>query len=178
MIKEEEIREVGQFGTPHGINGELNASFDADVDIEALSCIIVEIDGIYVPFFIQSLRSRGATAVLLTIDGISNENEASLLARKPIFALKNECTVFETDEDVEDGFYAEDLIGYKCCDTDKKFSGLIVSIDDSTANVLFVIEAKGYARPLLVPVADEYIADLNPGNKSIVFELPEGFLDI
>ena len=49
MITRAEITEIGTFNKPHGIQGEISASFLCDFDeIELLSCIIVDEDGIFV----------------------------------------------------------------------------------------------------------------------------------
>ena len=56
MILKEELTEIGRFGKPHGIQGEINATVDDDVDVDAINRIVVNIDGIYVPFFIRSIR--------------------------------------------------------------------------------------------------------------------------
>lgn len=50
MITSEQIIEIGKFGKPHGINGEISAFIDDDVDIEAIDRIVMDVDGIYVPF--------------------------------------------------------------------------------------------------------------------------------
>lgn len=52
MISDSEIRLIGRFNKPHGINGEISLSVDGDMDIQfdALRCIIVKVDDINVPF--------------------------------------------------------------------------------------------------------------------------------
>ena len=47
MITSEQIIEIGKFGKPHGINGEISAFIDEDVDIEAINRIVMDVDGIY-----------------------------------------------------------------------------------------------------------------------------------
>ena len=64
MIVESEISVIGRTLKPHGINGEIAATIDAPVNLDSLQCIILDIDGIYVPFFIRSYRYRGSEAVL------------------------------------------------------------------------------------------------------------------
>ena len=48
MIFDSEIRLIGRFNKPHGINGEISLSIDGDMDIQfdALRCIIVKVDDI------------------------------------------------------------------------------------------------------------------------------------
>ena len=68
MITESEIIEIGKLGKPHGINGEINAYIDDNVDIERLRRIVLEIDGIFVPFFLNDIRTKRVDTVIMNID--------------------------------------------------------------------------------------------------------------
>lgn len=164
---------AGEFNKPHGIKGEISASFDPRVDIDALKCVVAEVNGLFVPFFIDGVRSRGADAVLLTIDGITDENEAKLLSRKPLYLLNGDAALAADDED--DGFYAEDLVGFSALDEEGAVIGKISGVDDATANVLFVIDRPDGSEAL-VPVADEFIDGIDPESATITLRLPDGLL--
>lgn len=164
---------AGEFNKPHGIKGEISASFDPRVDVGALKCVVAEVNGLFVPFFIDAIRSRGADAVLLTIDGITDENEAKLLSRKPLYLLNGDAALAADDED--DGFYAEDLVGFSVLDEDGAVIGKIAGVDSTTANVLFVIDRPDGSEAL-VPVADEFIDGIDPESATITLRLPDGLL--
>lgn len=175
------LTEIGRFGKPHGIAGEIAAS--VDVDPEALSCIFVEMDGIMVPFFISSSRPKGNDTVLMKIDGYDDEKEVKVFSHKPFFAPASEVGSLpgdgaDVDPDDEDGLYASDLIGFTAARSDGEPLGEITDIDDNTANVLFVITPPDGGRQLLVPVADEFITAIDPGAKRITLDLPAGILDL
>ena len=54
MIKQEEVYKIGRIGKPHGINGEVHFLFDDDVfDRVESEYLILDIDGILVPFFME-----------------------------------------------------------------------------------------------------------------------------
>lgn len=164
---------AGEFNKSHGIKGEISASFDPRVDVGALKCVVAEVNGLFVPFFIDAIRSRGAHAVLLTIDGITDENEAKLLSRKPLYLLNGDAALAADDED--DGFYAEDLVGFSALDEDGAVIGKIAGVDSTTANVLFVIDRPDGSEAL-VPVADEFIDGIDPESATITLRLPDGLL--
>lgn len=164
---------AGEFNKPHGIKGEISASFDPRVDVGALKCVVAEVNGLFVPFFIDAIRSRGADAVLLTIDGITDENEAKLLSRKPLYLLNGDAALAADDED--DGFYAEDLVGFSALDEDGAVIGKIAGVDSTTPNVLFVIDRPDGSEAL-VPVADEFIDGIDPESATITLRLPDGLL--
>ncbi len=153
MITSEQIIEIGKFGKPHGINGEISAFIDEDVDIEAINRIVMDVDGIYVPFFIDSLRPKRTETVLIKIDEIDDERHAARLTNRIIYALKEDEVKAAPDHD-DDGFYASDLIGYTIVHANGEPVGTITDIEDSTENALFVINRPD-GQPAYIPIADE-----------------------
>lgn len=176
MITSSQLTEIGRFGHPHGINGEISAAIDEGVDVDALKCIIVEFDGINVPFFINSVRTKSATALLLGIDGVDNETQAARFSNKTIHALADDPAVGDEDND-DDGLYASDLIGFRIESTDGELHGEITDIDDSTVNVLFIVRSDS-GRQIMIPVADELIDNIDEEGKTITVSLPDGILDL
>ena len=101
MIRLSEIAEVGRFNKPHGIKGEISVSINTDIDLNDVKCVIVPIDGIFVPFFLQTVRPKTADTSLITIDGIDSEEKAQDLANRPLFILRSD---LPDDDNDEDGF--------------------------------------------------------------------------
>ena len=190
MILRTELKEIGRLQKPHGINGEINVQSLLDADeLASLRCVVLEIDGIFVPFFISASRPKSAQTSLLTIDGITSEAEAAKLCPAPLYALRDdirrlEATDSESEDDSEDeeddeeGFYAEDLIGYTVESDDGLLRGEIVDLDDSTDNYLFIVRDQE-GRRLMLPVADgSMIEEVDPERHHILLSLPEGLLDL
>lgn len=190
MILRTELKEIGRLQKPHGINGEINVQSQLDADeLASLRCVVLEIDGIFVPFFISASRPKSAQTSLLTIDGITSEAEAAKLCPAPLYSLRDdirrlEATDSESEDDSEDeeddeeGFYAEDLIGYTVESDDGLLRGEIVDLDDSTDNYLFIVRDQEGRRQML-PVADgSMIEEVDPERHHILLSLPEGLLDL
>lgn len=163
MITEEEIVAVGHTGKTHGVQGEIVAEFDVEFDVEKCAYFVFDIDGIFVPFFISSLRSKSDVSVLLKFDGIADEKHARELCNKQIF-VKRELIV-QSDE-----LSLNYFIGFTVVDAVKGVVGVIDDVDDSTENALFAI---GDA---LIPVCDEFIANINHEKRVITMNLPEGLV--
>jgi len=176
MILKEELTEIGRFGKPHGIQGEINASIDDDVDIDAIDKMVLNIDGIYVPFFIRSIRVKRHDSVIIAIDDVNDEDQAARFTNLDIYALISDNVREVSDED-EDGFYAADLIGYTIVHADGRPVGKITEINDSTENALFIVQLPD-GTDRYIPIADELIDDVNPEKRYIVMTLPEGLLDL
>lgn len=190
MILRTELKEIGKLQRPHGINGEINVQSRLDADeLASLRCVVLEIEGIFVPFFISASRPKSSHTSLLTIDGITSEAEAAKLCPAPLYALRDdirrlEATDSESEEDSEDeeddeeGFYAEDLIGYTVESDDGLLRGEIVDLDDSTDNYLFIVRDQD-GRRLLLPVADgSMIEEVDTQRHHLLLSLPKGLLDL
>jgi 16S rRNA processing protein RimM len=182
MIRRDELTAIGTIYKPHGINGEVSASFEANVDPAALRCIVLDCDGIFVPFFLNSVRTKGAQTVLLKIDGFENENDVAQLANQTIYGLTRELAdaAYDDDDDETDGdegFYASDFIGYVINDEHGEVIGEIVDLDDRTDNFLFEVKTpKGST--VYIPVADEYITDINEDDRTLEMDLPIGLIEL
>lgn len=173
MIQRKELTKVGKLLKPHGINGEIVALIENDVDLAEVSCIVLEIDGINVPFFINAVRPKSADTDLLTIDGVADETAAAAICNHDLYVKTSELP--EADIDAE-GFYADDLVGFDVYVSDERI-GKITGINDTTANYLFIIERPA-GETVLVPVADEFIEILDPEKRRIELTLPEGLLEL
>ncbi len=177
MITQEEIVEIGQFVKPHGINGEITATFPdgfSDEEIREFSCIITCEDGIFVPFFISSVRPKSAQSLLLSLDGVNTEMEARHFAGKTIYVKRDEIAEDE-GYDGEDGAYASDYIGYTITDDEQGVIGEITDIDDTTENYLFIVRRTDDTE-VLIPIAQEYILNIDTEAKTISMSLPSGLI--
>lgn len=176
MIKRSEIIEAGLFNKAHGIKGEISATLDLDIDFNDIKCLIIEIDGIYVPFFISNVRPKNQNTFLLVIEGIRSEQEAKMLTNKPFYILKDDLPENE-DVDDEQGLYASDFIGYKLFDVSEGLIGEIIDINDVTDNVLFVVRTEN-GKTFLIPVADELITEFDTDKEEIFMDIPSGLLEL
>ena len=172
MIRENEITSVGSFLKPHGIKGEIAAELDIDCeDVDNLTCIICEMEGIFVPFFINNARSKGRDTVLLTVDGVKDEKEAAMFTGKTIYALSSEVE----QEGIGEGMYVTDLAGFTVDAEGAGTIGIIDYVDDSTANILFVVKDKD-GETVYIPAAEEFITGLDLDDKTVTMRLPDGLL--
>lgn len=174
MIEEKELVEIGKFGKPHGIHGEINVYLDEDVIADRLEKLIVNIDGIFVPFFIESIRPKRIDSVIVALDDIDNEQDAAKLTNLDIYALITDDVKEEPDGD---GMYAADLIGYTIVHVNGQQAGVITGVEDSTENALFLVELPDKST-VYIPIADDLIDEIDTDRKLIVMTIPEGLLDL
>lgn len=175
MILVEEIKNIGKIQKTHALKGELNMILEVDPEyfLEG-NPLIVEIDGIYVPYYIETIRPKGNTSFLVKIEGVDSESEASYFINKNIYMLKK-----DSDEWLEEGEgESESLIGYKVYEVNSGISvGEIEDIDDSTVNLLFIVRQKN-GEEVLIPANDNLIIGIDDENKTITMEIPDGLIDL
>ncbi len=176
MIKREDLISVGHYNKPHGVVGEISATVNVDIDLlQHLSCLVSEIDGIFVPFFAEACRPKSRETVLLTIDGIDNEEDAAMLVNREIFALKGDIQCF-ADDDEEDEYPLDYFIGFELQDSDRTRVGVIIDVDEQTDNAIFIVDRDGYE--CMVPATDELIVEFDIDKRIMVMDLPQGLLNL
>lgn len=180
MITADLLTAIGRVIKPHGVAGEMSIQFTVDSPadtVEAAECLIFDIDGIFVPFFPDTVRPRGSESLLVKLDGIDSDTDAAQFSGKTVFALTDRLPEDDEEDELDpDNLYAGQLAGFEAYDADTPI-GTITDIDDTTENVLFIVENAEGSR-ILVPVADEFISGIDIDNRKIYFSLPEGILDL
>lgn len=175
MIKIEELYKVGKIQKTHALKGELNMICDIDPQyfMEG-NPLILDYDAIFVPYFIESVRPKGTTSYLVKIDGIDTEEAASQFVNKDIYISKKEAE--DLIEDIEEE--EDQLIGFQIYDTKTNtLIGRITGIEDSTTNILFIVENEN-GEEVYIPAVENFIEEIKEGDKIIRMNLPEGLLGI
>ena len=169
MIKKEEVYKIGRIGKAHGIKGEVSFNFDDDVfDRVDAEYLVLEVDGILVPFFMEEYRFRSDSTALVKFEDIETQDRVRELTNCDVYFPR------DLVDDEEEVLTYSFLIGFDIIDasTDKKV-GTIASVDESTLNILFELE-----EGTLIPASEELITDIDKDNKTITIALPEGILDL
>ncbi len=178
MINLLDLRNVGTVNKPHGIAGEMSVTFDPDMPEPSVGdCLVMEVEGLLTPFFIEHVRPRGnADTWLIQLEGVMDDASAKIFNGKAVYMRKSDLPADEIAGD-DDGFFAEDLIGFSA-EIDGEVIGKITAVDDRTSNYLFVVQREADKREILIPVADEFITNIDAQARIIDFSLPEGLIEI
>nr|WP_321407251.1 ribosome maturation factor RimM [uncultured Carboxylicivirga sp.] len=174
MIDKHECRQIGIIVKTHGIKGELVVRLFDEFNIDHLDTefLFIELDGGLVPFFLEEAREKNKTDVLVKLELAKEESEIERLIDGRVYVKKG--TVDETADD--EAFSAYQLVGYSVQAIGIGPLGKIVAIKDISKNPLFEIEFEG--REILVPIVEDFIVNIDDENEVIIFELPEGLIDL
>ena len=169
MIRREEVYKIGKLGKTHGVNGEISFLLDDDVfDRTDADYLILDIDGILVPFFIDSYRFKTDSNALMKFDGIDTQERARELTGCDVYFPR---VLFDDDDD---SISWAELVGYSLIDSNSgKVIGEIAAIDDTTINILFELTTGK-----LIPASEELITHIDTKKQQIYINLPEGILEL
>lgn len=175
MIEKKDITPIGKFQKTHALKGELNAILDIDPEYFLTgNPLIVEIDGIFVPFYAETIRNKGTYSYLIKLQGIDQEETAREFVNKEILMLTKDADDWlDAEEEDIDGF-----IGYSVINklTDENI-GKIEFINQETENILFGIKDSN-SDIFYIPAVEDFISEIDYEGKRIKMDLPEGLLEI
>ena len=173
MIRKEEVFKIGQFAKPHGIKGEISLVPNCDLFDEVEDpCVICEIDGILVPFFIEEYRYKTDTVMLVKLENVNDEKAARDFTNREVFFPLEDVG----EDDLVGDMSWDSFIGYTVIDELHGELGKITDVDETTINVLLQIDHKG--NEILLPAAEELITSADHENKTLRVSVPEGLLDL
>lgn len=169
MIKAEEVYKIGRIGKAHGIKGEVSLQFDDDIfDRVDADYLVLDVDGILVPFYMEEYRFRNDSICLVKFCDIDTQQRAAELTGCEVYFPR--ALTGEADEMPS----LASLVDFGIVDaSDGKTVGNIVAIDDQTANILFELEGG-----TLIPANDDLITDIDWKGKRITMNIPKGLLEL
>jgi len=169
MIKAEEVYKIGRLGKAHGVKGEVSFQFEDDIfDRVDADYLVLDIDGILVPFFMEEYRFRSDTVCLVKFKGVDTQQRAQELTGCDVFFPR---ALAEEGEEIPS---LASLVGFDIVNvSDGRTIGNIAAIDDSTVNILFELEDG-----MLIPANDDLIEVIDTEKQQIKMNLPSGLLEI
>lgn len=170
MIRKEEVFKIGVINKPHGVKGEVSFTFTDDI-FDRVDCdyLILLLDGILVPFFMEEYRFRSDNMALVKFEDIDTAEEARKFTNVEVYFPKK---FMDEQEDVTSWNF---FIGFRVEDEHHGYLGEITDVDDTTINVLFSIEKDG--EELLLPAHEEFIIDLDRKKKVMKVDVPDGLIE-
>ena len=169
MIKREDVYKIGRLGKAHGVKGEVSFQFTDDIfDSVDAEYLVLDVDGILVPFFMEEYRFRNDSVCLVKFCDVDTQQRAQELTGCDVYFPR------ALAEEAEETPSLSSLVGFDIVRVSDGFAiGKITAIDDTTQNILFELEDG-----TLIPASDELIENIDVNKKEIIMNIPEGLLDI
>ena len=170
-ISELDLVKIGELIRTHGYKGEAVIKLTINFErITITELIFLVIDGNKVPFFFSyPPKPYKKNGLLIKLDNIDSDTEIKKLINAPVFT-ENKNITEELNEESEipenfDVYNGEFLIGR---------SGTYLNIPSNP--ILSVFSKKG--NEILIPVNDQFLKSIDYEKKTIIFDLPEGLIEI
>ena len=164
--------EVGFIQRTHGIKGELQVSWNDTLNLtqENIESVFVEIDGIPIPFFINSLRQKTEESSIVKFDDVDDIQSADELVG---YKLMLPSDLIPEDDDIE----LKDLVGYTVTSTSGQTIGLIENYEEFNLNSIYYIKTPE-GKEVIIPATDDLIVEFDVDTKTVLMEIPEGLLEL
>jgi 16S rRNA processing protein RimM len=172
-MKKDECFYLGKIVKKYSFKGELLAKLDTDEPhlYQELDAVFIDFRGSLIPYFIEQSQLHKSNLLRLKFEDVETEEDADALLKAELYLPLSALPKLEGDK-----FYFHEVIGFSIIDKNFGPVGTIVSVNDTTAQALFVIDRDG--KEILIPMNDELIIEVNRDKKSILVETPEGLIDL
>ncbi len=153
----------------NGTDGEVLMGFRGILpgDIDAEEPVFIRMDGLPVPFFMESFKVRGSDKALVHFYGVDSLEDAEEIAGKDVFADASE---YEDEE--EDDLSA--IEGWTLLHEDGREAGIISGFEDIPGNpCLYVETPDGQA---MIPFHEDLVLSVDSENRRISMTIPDGLL--
>lgn len=173
MIRQEDVYKIGVLGKPHGVKGEIQFRFTDDVFDQCDSdYLILDMEGILVPFFMEEYRFRSDEVALMKFCDIDSEQRAREFTGIEVYFPRA-----IAEENKEDLSWAQ-IIGFTLLDSKtQKVVGEIISVDETTINLLFDVKTQN-GEEILIPANEELITNVDAEQRNIEVDIPNGLLEL
>lgn len=162
--------EVGKIVKTHGVNGEVIVELDNPAILEdTTEPVVLEIEGLRVPFFISQARAVSAQRARVQFDCTHTEQRAKTLVGCKFFVSPD---VFD---DIDDEYASPSaIVGFTVVDKRHGDIGKVLSVDNLNINPIMVVGEK----QTLIPFHPEFVSKIDFRKRQVRVALPDGLLNL
>lgn len=164
---------LGKIAKKYSFKGEVLVYLDTDEPelYTELESMFVEINGHLVPFFIEKSSIHREKFLRTQFEDMDSEEDADTIVGKDVYLPLTMLPKLEGNK-----FYYHEVVGFDAIDQRLGNFGTILRISDNGVQALFEVQKDEAV--ILIPLIDEFIIEVNRENKSILFNTPEGLIDL
>ncbi|KAA5538219.1 ribosome maturation factor RimM [Paenimyroides baculatum] len=164
---------LGKVAKKYSFKGEVLVYLDTDEPelYTELESMFVEINGHLVPFFIERSSLHREKFLRTQFEDMDSEEIADTIVGKDVYLPLTMLPKLEGNR-----FYYHEVVGFDAIDQRLGNFGTILRISDNGVQALFEVQKDDAV--ILIPLIDEFIIEVNRENKSILFNTPEGLIDL
>lgn len=163
---------LGKITKVVGLKGELSVYLDTDEPekYHQLESVFLTQGEELIPFFIESLKVKGRSQLVVKFRDIEAADAASYVDEELYLPLSMLPPL------TGNRFYYHEIRNFSVEVDTYGYLGSCVDVIEYPHQALFQIDAGG--KEVLVPIVDDFIREVDREHRKIVLSLPEGLLDI
>ena len=173
-MKKEATFYLGKIVRKHSYKGEVVIKLDTDEPdlYQDLEVVFLELNGKLLPFFIEESLLQKGNQLRVRFEDFTTEADAERVLKKEVYLPLTMLPKLEGNK-----FYYHEVIDFDLVDQNYGLVGKIVSVNDSTAQELFVVK-NGDGKEILIPLIDEFLVEVNREKKQVVVNTPKGLIEM
>lgn len=171
-MRKEDTYFLGKITRKHGLSGQVVLKLDTDQPefYNQLESIFVEINGLLVPFFIETQKWQKNDTKIIALKNANEKMVEQVLGKNVMMPLST------LPQLTGNQFYYHEIIGFQLLDENEKSFGEIQSVNDQSPQHYFITNLKG--KEIVVPIVKDWILNVDRIQKKIQMQLPEGLLEV
>lgn len=170
-MKKEDCYFLGKITRRHGLQGNVILKLDTDQPelYNKLGSILVEVNGLLVPFFVEKQQWHREDKILT----FKNASEAMVdqTVGKNVFLPLDTLPVLTGKQ-----FYYHEIKAFEIVDEQGRSCGRIKEVNDQTAQHYFVLNLND--KDVIIPIIKDWIDEVDREKKQIKMRLPDGLLEV
>lgn len=172
-MKKEDCFYLGRVVKKYSFKGELLIKLDTDEPklYEHLGALFLQVRRSLIPFIVEKSSLHKSNLLRVQLDDVNSEEDADRLLKSEVYLPLSALPKLEGNK-----FYYHEIIGFKLIDENFGEVGEIISVNDSTAQHLFVV--KHNEKEVLIPMHDEIIQNVDRLKKEIFAKTPNGLIEL
>ena len=162
--------EVGRLNKAFGVKGFIKVVAQNAFTTDLMKCDVwfIQKGKDSIPYFVETIKED--PVLLVKFDDINSPEEAKVITGCPIF-LKADKISADVDA-IENDF--NKLKGFTVFHDDNSLGKIDRVEEFPQQHMAFVIFEN---RELMIPLLPEFIAEINPAERTMVVQLPDGFIE-
>ena len=160
-MNKDKLIPIGSLVKHHGLKGELKVFLyneDSETLVKGLP-IWIETDNNFISYHLENVRGS-KSSLIIKFKNINSREKSQFLVKKEIYVSRNDFP------DLDEGYYLNDIIGFKIVNDTNQVYGYLKDILVLTGNEILVVDCDG--KEVLVPNVEEFVKLFDFDKKIII----------
>ena len=169
-MNKDKLIPVGSLIKHHGLKGELKVFLyneDSETLVKGLP-IWIETNNNFISYDLENVRGSKKN-LIIKFKSINSREKSQFLIKKEIYVSRNDFP------DLDEGFYLNDIIGFKIINDNNQVYGYLKDVLVLTGNEILVVDCDG--KEVLVPNVEEFVKLFDFDKKLIIVSNFEQFFE-